>query len=97
MAAIISRSEILNDKISTDDFEMAESCGIKTKEKIKDEEYEFPMQIPYITEMKNKDKSLMKELKKDNHKYELTKLERTLVFKINGNTFIPTSIQIMSS
>jgi hypothetical protein len=52
MVAIISRSEILDDKLSsTDGFEMAESFGIKSKKKTKDEEYEFPMQIPYITKM----------------------------------------------
>jgi hypothetical protein len=46
MGAIISRSEILNDKLSaTDGFEMAESFGTKTNNKNKDEDYEFPMQI----------------------------------------------------
>jgi hypothetical protein len=39
---------------------MAESFGIKTKKKTKDEEYEFPMQIPYIAEMQDKYKSLKK-------------------------------------
>jgi hypothetical protein len=57
MAAIISRSEILNDKLSaTDGFEMPESFGIKTKKKTKDENYEFLMQIPYIAKMQDKDK-----------------------------------------
>jgi hypothetical protein len=47
MGAIISRNEILNDKLSvTDGFEMVEPFGIKTKEKTKDEDYQFPMQIP---------------------------------------------------
>jgi hypothetical protein len=39
MAAIISRSELLNDKLyATDGFDMAESFGIKTKNKTKDED-----------------------------------------------------------
>jgi hypothetical protein len=41
LASILSISEILNDKLSTDGFEMAESFGIKTKEKTKYEEYEL--------------------------------------------------------
>jgi hypothetical protein len=69
MAAIISRTKIINDNLSpSDGFEMAESFGIKTKEKTKDEDYEFPMQIPYIAEMQNKDKSLKKELMKSDNK-----------------------------
>jgi hypothetical protein len=37
MAAIFSRTEIMNDKLSpSDGFEMAESFGIKSKKKIKD-------------------------------------------------------------
>jgi hypothetical protein len=43
---------------------MAEAFGVKSKKKTKDEEYEFPMQFPYIAKMQNKDKSLMKELQK---------------------------------
>jgi hypothetical protein len=94
MAAIISRTKIINDKLSpSDGFEMAESFGIKTKEKTKDEDYKFPMQFPYIAEMQNKDKSLKKELMKSDNKYELTKIERTLVLTIEGNIFIPTVIQ----
>jgi hypothetical protein len=39
MAAIISRTEIINDKLShRDGFEMAEAFGIKTKKKTKDED-----------------------------------------------------------
>jgi hypothetical protein len=30
---------------------MAEAFGIKSKKKTKDDEYEFPMQIPYIAKM----------------------------------------------
>jgi hypothetical protein len=51
---------------------MAKAFGITSKKKIKDEDYEFPMQIPYIAKMQDKDNSLMKELIKSNHKYELT-------------------------
>jgi hypothetical protein len=62
MAALISRSEILDDKLSaTDGFEMAESFGIKSKNKTKDQDFEFPMQIPYIAKMQDIDKSLIKE------------------------------------
>jgi hypothetical protein len=42
MATIISRVKYL----MTDDFEMAESFGITTKEKTKDDGNEFPMQTP---------------------------------------------------
>jgi hypothetical protein len=49
MAAIISRTEIINDELSPiDGFEMAEAFGIKSKKKTKAEEYEILMQIPYI-------------------------------------------------
>jgi hypothetical protein len=47
---------------------MAEAFDIKSKDKTKDEDYEFPMQIPYIAKMQDKDKSLMKELTKSDHK-----------------------------
>jgi hypothetical protein len=50
------------------------------------------MQIPYIANMQNKDKSLMKESTKSDHKYELTKIERTAVLTLNGKIFIPTVI-----
>jgi hypothetical protein len=39
---------------------MAEFFGIKSKKKTKDEEHEFPIQIPYIAKMQDKDKSLKK-------------------------------------
>jgi hypothetical protein len=93
MAAIISRTEIINDELSpTNGFEMAEAFGIKSKKKTKDEDYEFPMQIPNISKMQDKDKLLMKELTKSDHKYELTKIERTALLTLNGNILIPTEI-----
>jgi hypothetical protein len=89
MAAIISRTEMINDELSpTDGFEMAEAFGIKSKKKTKDEDYEFPMQIPYIAKMQDKDKSIMKEYMKSDHKYELTKIERTAVLTLNVKIFI---------
>jgi hypothetical protein len=94
MAAIISRTKIINQELSASDgFEMAEAFGMKSKKKTKDEDYEFPMQIPFIAKMQNKDKSLMKQLKKSDHKYELTKIERTEVLTLNGKLFIPTLIR----
>jgi hypothetical protein len=42
--------------------------------------------------MQDKDKSLMKELMKSDHKYQLTKIESTAVLILNGNIFIPTAI-----
>jgi hypothetical protein len=94
LAAIISRTNIINDKLyPSDGFEMDESFGIKSKKKTKDEDYEFPMQIPYIAKMQDKDKSLKKELMKSDNKYELTKIERTLVLTIKGKIFILTAIR----
>jgi hypothetical protein len=44
MAAIISRTKIIKDELSpSDGFEMAESFGMKNKNKTKDEDHEFPM------------------------------------------------------
>jgi hypothetical protein len=61
MAAIISRTEMINDELSpTYGFEMAEAFAIKYKKKTKDEDYEFSMQTPFIAKIQNKDKSLMK-------------------------------------
>jgi hypothetical protein len=61
MVAIISRTKIINDKLSpSDGFEMAESFGIKSKNKTKDEDHKFPMHIPYIAKMQDKDKLLKK-------------------------------------
>jgi hypothetical protein len=66
-----SHNFISNAELSpTYGFEMAEAFVIKSKNKTKDEDYEFPMQIPFIPKMQNKDKSLMKELTKSIHKYE---------------------------
>jgi hypothetical protein len=94
MAAIISRIEIINDELSpTGGFEMAEAFGIKSKKKTKDEDYGFLMQIPFIEKMKNKHKSLMKQLKKSDHRYELAKIERTAVLTLNGKICIPTVIR----
>jgi hypothetical protein len=50
------------------------------------------MQIPYIAKMQIKYKTLKKELNKSDNKYELTKIERTLVLTIEGKIFIPTVI-----
>jgi hypothetical protein len=70
MTAIISRTETINDELSpTDGFEMAESFGMKSKKKTKEEDNKFPMQIPFIAKKQDKDKSLMKELTKSDHKY----------------------------
>jgi hypothetical protein len=70
MAAIRTRTKIINDELSpTDGFEMTEAFGMKSEKKTKDEDYESPMQIPFIAKMQNKDKSLMKQLKKSDHKY----------------------------
>jgi hypothetical protein len=69
MAAIMARAEIMNDKLSpADGFEMAEAFAIKSKKKIKDEDYEFPMHIFYIAKVQDKEKSLMKELMESDHK-----------------------------
>jgi hypothetical protein len=94
MAAIILRTENINDELSpTDGFEMAEAFGIKSKKKTKDEDYKFPMKIPIIAKIQDKDKSLIKESMRSNHKYELIKKERTAVLTLNGKIFIPTAIR----
>jgi hypothetical protein len=43
--------------------------SIKSKKKTKDEDYEFPLQIPYIAKIQDRDKTLMKESMKSDHKY----------------------------
>jgi hypothetical protein len=43
--------------------------------------------------MQDKDESIMKELMKSNHKYELTKIERTAVLTLNGIIFIQMAIR----
>jgi hypothetical protein len=69
---------------------MAESFGMNSKKKTKDEDHEFPIQISFITKMQHKDKTLKKELTKSDTKYELTKIESTLVLTIGGKIFILT-------
>jgi hypothetical protein len=92
MVAIISRTKNINDKLSpSDGFEMTESFGIKSKNKTKDEDHLFPMQIPYIAKMQ--DKLITKELMKSDNKYELTKIERNFVLTIEGKIFIHTAIR----
>jgi hypothetical protein len=66
---------------------------LNIKRKPKDEDHEFPMPIPYIAKMQDKDKSLKKKLMKSDNKYRLTKIERTLVLTIEGHIFIQTVIQ----
>jgi hypothetical protein len=73
---------------------MAEAFDIKSKKKTKDEDYEFSIQIPYIAKMQDKDRSLMKELMKSDHMYELTKIERTAVLTLSAKIFILTAIRI---
>jgi hypothetical protein len=64
MADIISRKEIIGDELPpTDGFEMAEAFGIKSKKKTKDEDHKFPMQIPYIAKMQDKDKIANERIK----------------------------------
>jgi hypothetical protein len=61
IVAIISRKKTINDKLSpSDGFEMAESFCKKSKKKTKDEDHEFPMQIPYIAKMQDKINCLRK-------------------------------------
>jgi hypothetical protein len=43
--------------------------------------------------MQNKDKFLMKELMKSDHKYELKKIEHTAVLTLNGKICIPMAIR----
>jgi hypothetical protein len=45
MVDIVARTEIIKDESSpSDGFEMAESFGMKTKKKTKDEDHEFRLQ-----------------------------------------------------
>jgi hypothetical protein len=50
------------------------------------------MDMPYIAGMQEKDKRLMTEIKKENHRYELKKIARTLVLTQDGNIYIPTAV-----
>jgi hypothetical protein len=43
--------------------------------------------------MTDKDKSLIKELMKSDHKYELTQIDRAAVLTLNWKIFIPTAIR----
>jgi hypothetical protein len=55
MAAITLRTIIINDNLPPfDGFEMAESFGIRTKKKTKDEDNEFPMKFPTLQKCKIK-------------------------------------------
>ena len=90
MAAIMVRTDCIKDDLDPDVFENAENFGETTKER---SDYTFPMDMPYIAEMQEKDSRLMKEIKKDNHKYELKKIERTLVLTRDGKIFIPTAVR----
>jgi hypothetical protein len=68
MESIISRTEISNDELSrTDRFEMTEAFRINSKKKQR-----RGLMISYANSLhcKNKDKSLMKELTKSDHKHE---------------------------
>jgi hypothetical protein len=51
------------------------------------------MKILYIAKMQNKDKSLMKELIKSDHKYKLAKIEITAVLTLNDKIFILMAIR----
>jgi hypothetical protein len=89
MAAIMVRSPCILNELDPDIFENAENFGETTEER---NDYTFPMDMPYIAEMQEKDKHLMTEIKKENHKYELKKIERTLVLTWDGDIFIPTAV-----
>jgi hypothetical protein len=52
----------------------------------------FQCKFPTLQRCKIKKKTLKKELMKSDNKYELTKIERTLVLTIGGKIFIPTAI-----
>jgi hypothetical protein len=51
------------------------------------------MQIRYIAKMQDKDKSLTKELKKNDHKCELAEIELTAVSTLNGKICIQMAIR----
>jgi hypothetical protein len=89
MAATMARSPCILNHLDPDVFENAENFGETTKER---DDYTFPMDMPYITEMQEKDKRLMTEIKKENHKYELKKIERTLVLTRDSKIYIPTAV-----
>jgi hypothetical protein len=90
IAAIMARTECILSDLDPDVFENAEHFGETTKECT---DYTFPMDMPYIAEIQEKDKHLLIEFKKDNHKYELKKIERTLVLTRDGKIYIPTVVR----
>jgi hypothetical protein len=89
MAAILARSKCSVGEISFDNLEMADNFGLSVQERTG---YTFPMSVSYLTEMQEQDKKAMRDIKKDNHKYELKKIERALILTRDGNMFIPTSL-----
>jgi hypothetical protein len=74
MAAILARATCSLDELTSDDLLMPENFDLAEKET----EYTFPVSsVAYIAEMHEKDKKLMAEIIKDNHKYKYKKIERT--------------------
>ena len=51
------------------------------------------MELPYIAEMQHKDKTLMKQVMKDNSKYEESRIEKTDVFTYQGKIYVPPSLR----
>jgi hypothetical protein len=84
------RTEYILNDLEPYVFENHENFGETTKERT---DYNFTMDMPYISEMQKKNKRLMTEIKKDNHKYELNKIARTLVLPWDGNIYIPTAVR----
>jgi hypothetical protein len=90
MAARITRAGcILDTLLILIFFENAENFGESTKER---SDYTFPMDMHCIAEMQDTDNLLLAEIKKDNDKYELQKIEWTLVLMRDGNMCIPTAV-----
>jgi hypothetical protein len=81
MAVILGSTECSLMALTSDNLEMAENFGIYDEERTG---YTLPMSFPYNAEIQENDKKLMAEIKKDNHKYELKKIERTLVSTPDG-------------
>ena len=52
------------------------------------------MELPYISEMQRKDKTLMKQVMKDNSKYEESRIEKTDVFTYQGKIYVPPSTEV---
>ena len=66
MACFLNSQEIGDDELIVDSENLAECFGQKISKK-KENSYRFPMELPYIAEMQCKDKTLMKEVMKDNY------------------------------